>query len=107
MQGMHITCRAEHVLPLVKELEAQFAPQAEEVTLLDWGWSLKQHTGYVVLEWLDEVDEAFVAQLQEDTHIEDVCVYTIPDLTDEQVARLEVQALNASWKAEETFHTVC
>ncbi len=51
MQGVHITCRAEHVLPLVKKLEAQFAPQVEEVTLLDWGWSLKQHTGYVVLEW--------------------------------------------------------
>jgi hypothetical protein len=89
MQDVHLTCALEHLYALVDSLEEQYTAQREEVTVLDWGCSYKQTRGYIVLEWEDEVDEAFIEQLAADETIADFCVYTIPCTTDDQLSMLE------------------
>lgn len=81
MQNVHITCQREAVLTLVEALEEQLAPQEESI-IVDYGYSQKRVYGYIVLEWLDETDEAFLAQLQADERVLDYCVYTISSLDD-------------------------
>jgi hypothetical protein len=63
MQNVHITYQRETLLPFVQALQGQLATQPEEVAVLDYGYSQKSVHGYVVLEWIDEVDETFLAQL--------------------------------------------
>ena len=93
MQDVHITCSLEHLYALVDAFEEQFAAWQEEVTLLDWGCSYKREEGYLVLEWAEEVDEDFIAQLITDEDIDDFSIYSIPCLTDEQVSLLEQAAV--------------
>ena len=35
-----------------------------------------------MLEWIDEVDETFLAQLNGDCSVIDYCVYTVPSVDD-------------------------
>ncbi len=89
MQDVHITCQWDQLQSMVQALEEQFEAQKEEVTVLDWGTSYKKETGYIVLEWEDEVDAAFIDQLTANSDVEDFSVYTIPCLTDGQLRILE------------------
>jgi hypothetical protein len=51
----------------------------EGVTLLDYGFSQKRIDGYVVLRWdEEEVDQAFLQQLEAEETILDYCVSTVP-----------------------------
>ena len=78
---------------MVAALEEQFEAQKEEVTVLDWGTSYKKEAGYIVLEWEEEVDTAFIDQLTADNDVEDFSVYTIPSINDGQLHILESAAL--------------
>lgn len=82
MQNVHITCQRETLLPFVQALQKQFATQPEKVVVLDYGYSQKSVHGYVVLEWIEEADEAFLKQLDEEGHVLDYCVYTVPSADD-------------------------
>lgn len=77
MQNVHITCRNDVLQSLVQDLEEQFAALAEEVAVVDYGYTQKQGHGYVVIEWSDEADEAFLEQLNGDSCVIDYCVYTV------------------------------
>ena len=48
----------------------------------NYGYSQKCVHGYVVLEWLEEADETFLAQLNGDSSVIDYCVYTVPSIDD-------------------------
>jgi hypothetical protein len=90
MQDVHIICsKWEQLQSMVAALEEQFEVQKEEVTILDWGTSYKKEAGYIVVEWDDEVDAAFIDQLTADNDVEDFCVYTIPCITGGQLRILE------------------
>jgi hypothetical protein len=91
MQDVHITIsQLDQLLPSVAAFEEQFAAQREEVAILDWGTSYKRQQGYIVIEWdTDEVDTAFIAQLTEDSTVEDFCIYVVSELTDSQLHILE------------------
>lgn len=90
MQDVQITIRQlDQLLPMVVAFEEQFAAQREEVVVLDWGTSYKRQQGYIVLEWEEEVDAAFIDQLTADNNVADFSVYTIPPITDDQLHILE------------------
>ncbi len=89
MQDVHITCKWDQLQSMVQALEEQFEAQKEETAILDWGTSYKKETGYIVLEWEDEVDSTFIAQLTADNNVEDFSVYTVPCITDSQLCILE------------------
>src|SRR5690242_1034951 len=79
MQDVHITLRHwDQLQARVASFEEHFATQPEEVTVLDWGTSCKLEQGYIVVEWSDEADEAFLAQLKTDEEVMDYSVYTVP-----------------------------
>jgi len=82
VQDVHITCRNETLQSFVDALEGQFAGQREEVVVVDYGYSQKCVHGYVVLEWIEEADEVFLAQLDADESVIDYCVYTVPSADD-------------------------
>jgi len=83
MQDIHITFPLDQLEPMVAAFEAQFAAQPEEVTILAWGCSWKQEVGCLILEWMDEVDEAFIQQLTADHSILDFSVYDVPCSADD------------------------
>ena len=89
MQDVHITCKWDRLQTMVQALEEQFEAQKEEVTVLDWGTSYKKEAGYIILEWEEEVDTAFIDQLTADNDVEDFSVYTIPSINDGQLRILE------------------
>ncbi len=94
MQDVHIICsKWEQLQSMVQALEEQFEAQKEEVTILDWGTSYKKEAGYIVVEWDDEVDAAFIDQLTADNDVEDFSVYTVPCTTDGQLRILEFAEL--------------
>ena len=78
MHDVLLTFALEQLHTIVAELEEQFAAVTDDITILDFGCSCKLSYGYIVVEWLTEVDEAFLTQLQHDTRVLDFCVYTIP-----------------------------
>ncbi len=82
MQEIHLTCSRERLLPLVEALSEQFKAQSEEVSIMDYGSCQKSMNSYIVLEWLDEVDEAFIKQLSTDSNVLDYSVYSVPCSTD-------------------------
>ena len=90
MQDVHIICKWDQLQSMVRALEEQFEAQKEEVTVLDGGTSYKKEAGYIVVEWEDEVDAAFVDQLTADNNVEDFSVYTVPCITDDQLCILEL-----------------
>lgn len=83
MQHVHVTCAGACLFSQVQALSTQFQAVPEEVSILDYGHALKSTSGFIVLEWLDEVDEGFIKQLDADSGIFDYCVYTVPCLTDD------------------------
>src|SRR6266567_3330398 len=90
MQDVHIICKWDQLQPMVQALEEQFETQKEVVAVLDWGTSYKREAGYIVLEWDDEVDAAFIDQLTADNDVEDFSIYTVPCITDGQLCILEL-----------------
>jgi hypothetical protein len=103
IRGIHLTCQAEHLLRLVSIIEQEIMAAKQTARLTDWGWSCKQHLGYLVLEWVMEDEEVFectIARWQVHTSIEDLCVYSIPSqnelgapiLSSPNERRLEVKA---------------
>jgi hypothetical protein len=77
MQEVHITCQWDTVLTLLHIFEKQFE-QAEDVSVLDWGYTYKTVCGYIVLEWGDdEVSQAFIDQLDAESLVLDFSVYSI------------------------------
>jgi len=89
MQDVHLTFPIEHFHAMVAAFAEQMATQHEAVTILDCGCSSKAFHGYLVLEWEDEVDESFIAQLTADWNILDFSVYSVPCLPNERVAPLK------------------
>ena len=84
MQHIHLTCGGACLFSQVEALSEQFQAVPEAVSILDYGYMQKSsHTGFIVLEWLDEVDEGFITQLDADSGILDYCVYTVPCFTDD------------------------
>jgi hypothetical protein len=89
MQEVHIICsKWEQLHSMMQALEEQFAAQKEEVTILDWGTSYKKESGYIVVEWDDEVDATFIDQLTADNDVEDFSIYTVSSITDDQLCIL-------------------
>ena len=78
MVNVHITFPLDQFHRMVAAFEMQFTAQSAEVTVLDFGCSYKQEVGYLVLEWMDEVDESFLRQLTADRHVVDFSVYRVP-----------------------------
>ncbi|GLV54375.1 hypothetical protein KDH_12230 [Dictyobacter sp. S3.2.2.5] len=82
--GLHLICAQNQLLSLVAGLEQARAAHAPgTLTILDWGWSCKQHTGYVVLSWAttfegDEAYQAYADELQRMEVIIDMCTYELP-----------------------------
>jgi hypothetical protein len=100
MQDVHLTFPIEHFHAMVAAFAEQVAAQHEAVTILDCGCSSKAFHGYIVLEWEDDVDESFIAQLAADWNVLDFSVYSVSCLTDEQVAppeHAERAARSQSW----------
>ncbi|SRR5713226_2750987 len=83
MQDIHMTFPLDQFHATVAALGKQFAAQPEAVMILDFGCSVKTAVGFLVLEWTDEVDEAFIQQLTDDSSILDFCVYSVPCSTDD------------------------
>ena len=77
MQSIHILYPFEQMLHRAERYEQAFA-ENEAVTVIDWGCSYKQEQGYIVLEWDNNVDPAFLHQLDADADVLDYCVYTVP-----------------------------
>lgn len=92
MQEVHLTCQRARLLPMLDALSAQFKPQAEEVSILDYGQCQKSERSYIVLAWVDDVDETFIAQLTADTDVLDYSVYTVPTLEDDLPFGMELSA---------------
>ncbi len=94
MQDVHIIISHwDQLQSMVGAFEEQFAAQQEEVVVLDWGTSYKQEQGYIVIEWdADEVAPAFIDQLNANNEIADFCIYTVPCVSDGQLAILEQPA---------------
>ncbi len=91
--GIHLTClrECETMLALTQELNAQRDVIEEMATIIDWGWSVKQHTGYIELLWPnEEIDPEFIEDLAHDPRILDFCVYSIPAMSDAQLRLLEI-----------------
>jgi hypothetical protein len=102
MQDVHITCAWEQLHTMVRTLEEQYKEQPEEVYVLEWGYSCKRQEGYVILEWSDEVDAAFLTQLEADVQVIDYCVYTVPTVDDYPFgAELIPPARPVEWPEEE------
>ena len=94
MQEVHIICNKwEQLQSMVQALEEQFEAQKEEVTVLDWGTSYKKESGYIVVEWDDEVDATFIDQLTADNDVEDFSIYTVSSIADDQLCILEFAEL--------------
>ena len=89
MQDVHITCLLEHLYATVDTLEERCAVQLEEVSVLDWGCSYKQEVGYIVLEWEDKVDKAFIEHLSADGKVLDFTISCVPVIADDQLLMLE------------------
>ncbi len=77
MQEIHILYPFEDMVQRAEQYEHEFA-EHERVTIVDWGYSYKQAQGYIVLEWDDEVDPAFLHQLDTDGDVLDYSVYSLP-----------------------------
>lgn len=92
MQEVHVTCQRARLLLMLDALSIQFKPQADEVSVTDYGHCQKSEHSYIVLTWTDEVDEAFIAQLNADTEVLDYSVYTVPTLDDDLPFGLELSA---------------
>jgi len=86
MQDVHITFPVEHFHAMVAAFEEQCAAQPEDVAILDFGCSYKRERGYIVLEWRDTVNPAFIEHLSAEGNVLDFTVYGIPCLTSEQAA---------------------
>ena len=82
MQDIHIICSREHLLSLVEAFSEQFKAQSEHVSILDYGSCQKSMNSYIVLEWLDEVDETFIKQVHAESNVLDYSVYSVPCSTD-------------------------
>ncbi len=83
-QAVHLQFPLEQLHHRVQSYEQEFAGQ-EVVTMIDWGCSYKLEQGYMVLEWNEEVDLAFLQRLNADPDILDYCVYTIPNVEFEEM----------------------
>jgi hypothetical protein len=83
MQDIHMTFPLDQLHLVVAAFETQFEAQRDAVTVLDFGASYKQEHGYLVLEWGDEVDPAFIDQLTADSQVTDFSIYNVPCTTDE------------------------
>src|SRR5438128_7345563 len=89
MQEVHIICsKWEQLHSMMQALEEQFEAQKEEVTILDWGTSYKKESGYIIVEWDDEVDATFIDQLTADNDVEDFSIHTVSSITDDQLCIL-------------------
>ena len=86
MQDVHITFPLAHFHTMVAAFEEQCTAQRAAVKVLDFGCSYKREVGYIVLEWENEVDEAFIEQLTADGSVLD---FTISCVSDEQCSLLE------------------
>jgi hypothetical protein len=69
MQHIHVTCAGACLFSQVEALSDQFQAVPEEVSILDYGHAQKSTNGFIVLEWLDEVDEGFIKQVDADSGI--------------------------------------
>lgn len=78
MQEVHLTCSRERLFPMLDALTAQFQAQEDEVSIMDYGYCQKSEHSYIVLTWRDEVDEAFLARLNDAASVLDYSVYTVP-----------------------------
>jgi hypothetical protein len=82
MYDVHLTCSREQLLPMVQAFSDQFREQ-EDVSILDYGPCQKSsNTCYIVLEWSDEVEEAFMKQLKAEDNVLDYSLYSVPSSTD-------------------------
>ncbi|TME06342.1 MAG: hypothetical protein E6I80_14085 [Chloroflexi bacterium] len=83
MFDVHITFPLTQFHAMLAAFGEQFEAQHDTVVLLDCGASQKQAVGYLVLEWTDEVDEAFIQQLTSDPNVVDFSIFTVPCSTDD------------------------
>jgi hypothetical protein len=77
MQDIHIACHREQVQTLAESYKQEFK-ENDAVAVIDWGCSLKQEQGFVVLECDGEIDPAFLERLQADEQILDCAIYSVP-----------------------------
>ncbi len=85
---IHISYPRQQLHGMVEALKAQFA-DSDEVSVVDYGISTKQVQGYIVLAWQQEVNEDFIAQLEQDSTVLDLSIFTGPCSTDDLFSSLE------------------
>ena len=89
MQDVHITFPLAHFHTMVAAFEEHCAAQRAEVTVRDFGCSYKQEVGYIVLEWENEVDEAFIEHLSADGSVLDFTISCVPVVPHKQCCLFE------------------
>lgn len=63
-QGVHLECLEENLEQLREFFETIFA-ERNEIILVNWGATVKQGHGYIILEWEEcEVDQMFIDMLR-------------------------------------------
>lgn len=73
--GMHITVQATALEEILAHIEAWYE-ERDEVMLVDSGYSAKQFTGYIILEWIEcEPDQLLASIFDHEDAIIDYCVY--------------------------------
>ncbi len=88
--GVHLMCQDESVVSTLRhELSAQFEAMEDQVSIVNHGMSRKQGQGFIELTWLGEIDPEFLGEMECDPRVLDVCVYSIPMMSDEQFRLLE------------------
>ena len=90
MFDVHITFPFDQFHAMLAAFEEQFAAQHDHVLMLDCGCSQKQEVGYIVLEWDDEVDPAFIDQLTNDSTILDFCTFSVIFPSDDPLYALTI-----------------
>ncbi len=75
VQGVHITIEREHLALFLEKFNAWFEDR-DEVVLVASGTSMRQQTGFIILEWEDyEIDPLFIKILDHEDIILDSCLY--------------------------------
>ena len=75
-QGVHIVTEASTMKGIYEMLARWFAPR-EDVMIVDYGTSDKQHLGFIKLEWCEgEPDQLFIDILNAEEAVLDYTLYS-------------------------------
>jgi len=74
-QGVHLTCLEEN-LDQLREFFMRIFEERNEIILVNWGATVKQGLGYIIIEWDGcEVDQMFLDMLRSEEMFLDFSLY--------------------------------